>query len=195
MTQSLSDAPSEDSKNDLLKDIWPQERDFMSRPERYKYLRRLVKNEECVFCSAHKNYKKGQNFESLVLYENNKAMVILNKYPYNSGHIMVLPVKHCGDLIELSEKDYFSTASLLRETVRIVKKVYKCEGLNIGLNHGRVAGAGIPAHLHWHIIPRWTGDTNFFPLIAEAKVLSEELSQSYKRYSEEFSKLELKEKS
>lgn len=160
------------------KDIWPQERDYMSRPERYKYLRRVVTTDECVFCGVR---EQGPSFESLCLYKSDRAMVVLNKYPYNTGHLLVLPTRHCGDLTQLDEEEFREVTDLLRRTMAIVMKEYKCSGMNVGLNHGKVAGAGIPDHLHWHIVPRWAGDTNFFPLIGETKVIPETLEQTYSR--------------
>jgi len=172
-----------------LDEIWPQERDYFSRPERFKYVRKIVKPLDCVFCSAQ---AKGPSFESLCLYKDDEAMVVLNKYPYNSGHILILPVRHCGDLLELGDKEYVQLSTLLLATVKILRKVYDtCQGFNIGMNHGKVAGAGIPEHLHWHLVPRWLGDTNFFPLIAETKVHPESLEQSFAKLIIEFKELKL----
>lgn len=121
-------------------------------------------------------------------------MLVLNKYPYNSGHLLVLPVRHCGDITELSNAEYSELMELLKYTLNVIKKEYQVDGMNVGLNMGAVAGAGIPDHLHWHIIPRWTGDTNFFPLIAETKVISETNDQTYGRYEKYFvSKKSIKE--
>lgn len=169
-----------------LKDIWPQERDFIAKPERYKYVRQLVKTEGCVFCHS---VKSEPSFENLLLYRGKKAHVIMNKYPYNNGHLLVITQDHVGDLLALDETAYNECMTLVRESVRILKKVYQCPGLNLGMNHGAVSGAGIPDHLHWHIIPRWAGDTNFFPLIATTKVLPETLEQSYKKLFPEFQQL------
>ena len=170
----------------LPKEVWPQERDFIARPERYKYVRKLIQPEGCVFCAAA---AKQVGFESLCLYKNQRAMVMLNKFPYNSGHLLVLPVQHCGDLLDLPLEDYNEVTLLLRQSVKIIKSVYNCLGLNIGLNHGAVAGAGIPDHLHWHIVPRWAGDTNFFPLVAETKVIPESLEQTYEKLEPHFKNL------
>lgn len=166
-----------------LEDIWPQERDFMLRPDRLRYVRKLIKQKGCVFCSAR---DQGAKFQSLCIYKNDEAMLILNKFPYNSGHVMALPTRHCADLTNLSDKEYTELQKLLRRAVEIVKKEYKVQGVNVGLNMGAIAGAGIPEHLHWHVIPRWLGDTNFFPLIAETKVISEPLDVVYERYARHF---------
>jgi len=166
------------STNLNLAEVWPQERDFMERPDRYRYIRKLIKPKGCVFCSS-KN--QGLSLESLMLYCEEHAMVVLNKYPYNNGHTLVIPTRHCGNVVELSEEEFLALSFLLRRTIGILQKSYSCPGLNIGLNHGSVAGAGIPGHLHWHVIPRWRGDTNFFPLIGETKVLAETVDQTYER--------------
>jgi ATP adenylyltransferase len=160
----------------ISKDIWPQERDFLERPDRYKYVRKIIKPDGCVFCNT---LKQERNFQSLLLWSSNHTMVVMNKYPYNTGHLLVLPVRHTGDLADLSDTEYKELSQVVRLSVAIVRHVYTCSGLNIGMNHGHVAGAGIPDHLHWHIVPRWQGDTNFFTVIAETKVLPESVEQSY----------------
>jgi ATP adenylyltransferase len=161
-----------------LADVWPQERDFMARPERLRYVRKLIPADGCVFCKAAAS---GPGPEHFVLTQSQDAMVILNKYPYNSGHVMVLPTRHCGHILELTDGEYFEVQRQLRRAVQAVLSCYECTGFNVGLNHGAVAGAGIPDHLHWHVVPRWLGDTNFFPLLAETKVLVETLEQTYSR--------------
>ena len=161
-----------------IDDIWPQERDFMERPERLRYVRKIAPESGCVFCKAA---EAGVGFESLCLFADDDIMIVLNKFPYNTAHAMVLPKKHCGELLELDEEIYQKVNTGVRRLVKALKDEYDPAGFNIGLNHGRVAGAGIPDHLHWHVIPRWMGDTNFFPLIAETKVLPETLEQTYDR--------------
>lgn len=113
-------------------------------------------------------------------------MLVMNKFPYNSGHVLVIPKRHCGDIIELNEEEYADLSRLLKRTIQMVKDIYECQGLNVGMNLGEVAGAGIPGHFHWHVIPRWHGDTNFFPLVAETKVIPESVEQSYERFKQQF---------
>ncbi|MCB9026702.1 MAG: HIT domain-containing protein [Bdellovibrionaceae bacterium] len=168
--------------------MWPQERDYISRPERLKYIRKLIPSEECVFCNEA---RLGPEGKGLCIYRKHGVMVVINKYPYNTGHLLVLPVRHVGNLWDLNEQEYNALSQLLRKSVEILESVYQPHGMNLGMNHGKVAGAGIPDHLHWHIIPRWSGDTNFFPLIAETKVHPETLEQSYERLHADFNKLEL----
>jgi ATP adenylyltransferase len=112
----------------------------------------------------------------------------MNKYPYNTGHLLVLPIAHQGDLTELADEVSSRMAKWLKLCVKLLRAELNCQGFNLGLNHGAVAGAGIPDHLHWHVIPRWSGDTNFFPLIAETKVLPETLEQTYNRLKPVFDK-------
>lgn len=119
-------------------------------------------------------------------------MVVLNKYPYNNGHVLVLPIRHTGDFVGLSEAEQRDIHALLLETVRILTSLYEPAGFNVGLNLGAAAGAGIPDHLHYHIVPRWRGDTNFFPLLAGTKVVVETLEQTYARLLPSFERLRLK---
>ncbi|MAV90367.1 MAG: HIT family hydrolase [Bdellovibrionaceae bacterium] len=177
----------------VLEEVWPLERDFFERPDRYRYVRKLARPKTCVFCSAE---KKRLSFDSLVLAKTQHAMVILNKYPYNSGHLLVLPRKHIGEIWELGEEELMEITKWTQSSMRILHEVYQCKGLNMGMNHGAVAGAGIPDHIHWHIVPRWLGDTNFFPLIAQTRALPETLKQTYERlrpaFKEELKKWESK---
>lgn len=106
-------------------------------------------------------------------------MVVLNKFPYNSGHLLILPKKHVGDIFDLTDMQYLDLQITVRLAAQAIEKVYQPSGFNMGLNHGKAAGAGIPKHLHYHLIPRWEGDLNFFPLIADTKVVIENLNQSY----------------
>lgn len=172
-----------DWSTELVKAVWPQERDFFERPERYRYVRKLLPSTGCVFCEAS---KAGVGAGSLVLVLDRDVMVIMNKYPYNTGHLLILPRKHIGDIWKLSDGVNANLAKWVQKSARILSTVLKCQGLNIGMNHGAVAGAGIPQHLHWHIVPRWGGDTNFFPLIAETKALPETLEQTYERLAPHF---------
>ncbi|WII71233.1 HIT domain-containing protein [Bdellovibrio sp. 22V] len=162
----------------IAQDVWPMERDVLFRPDRMKYVRKLIKPEGCVFCRAA---KEDVSFETLCVHKTKHSMVVLNKFPYNSGHVLVLPQRHCGDLLKLSEEEFRDLQDTIRLTMKALTEVYEPGGINLGLNHGAVAGAGIPEHLHYHLIPRWAGDLNFFPLIAETKVLVESLEQTYEK--------------
>lgn len=170
----------------LVQQVWPQERDFVERPERYRYVRKLLPaTGGCVFCSAAED---GVGHESLVLHMDEHVIVVMNKYPYNTGHLLILPREHVGNLWEVEDRIVAALARWQKKATKILTEVLKCQGFNLGLNHGAVAGAGIPDHLHWHVVPRWAGDTNFFPLIAETKALPETLQQTYERLKPLFDK-------
>jgi ATP adenylyltransferase len=180
-------------KKNLLKtkkqiEDWPQERELLFRPGRIKYVKKLIHSKDCVFCKEAQN---GISKKGLCVFKAKYSMVVINKYPYNTGHILVLPIQHKGNLWDLKKDEYLELVKLLNASVKIINHVYKCLGMNIGMNHGKIAGAGIPDHLHWHIVPRWAGDTNFFPIIGETKVLPETLEQTYKKLIKAFSSLEL----
>lgn len=162
----------------VAKDLWPMERDVLYRPDRFKYVRKLIKPEGCVFCNASKHEA---SFDTLCVYKSKHSMIVLNKFPYNSGHLLVIPQKHEGDLLALSKDAHYDLHDTLRLAMKALQDIYQPGGVNVGLNHGAVAGAGIPDHLHYHVIPRWAGDLNFFPLIAETKVVVESLEQTYDR--------------
>lgn len=168
------------------KEIWPLERDVLFRPDRFKYVRKLIKPNGCVFC---KSAEEGVGFKTLCLYQSKHAMVVLNKFPYNSGHILVIPKRHVADFDLLSKVEYQDLHQVLQLGVRVLRQTYQPAGFNVGLNLGAVAGAGIPEHLHYHIVPRWAGDLNFFPLIAETKTVIESLEMSFDRLVAYFNKL------
>src|SRR5262249_47504784 len=112
--------------------------------------------------------------------------VILNAYPYNPGHLMVAPLRHVGELEELSSEELADGDRLLQTSVRALKDASDPHGFNVGMNLGRVAGAGVPGHLHWHVVPRWNGDTNFMPVLGVTRVLSEALSATFAKLKPRF---------
>ncbi len=133
--------------------------------------------EGCVFCGL----LHGEHGEDRILRRTDKAFVTLAKYPYNPGHLLVLPTRHTGDLEDLSGDEDLEIATMLKTCVRVLREEEEPHGFNVGLNLGRVAGAGIPDHLHWHVVPRWGGDTNFMPVIGETRVLPQLLDETYRR--------------
>jgi ATP adenylyltransferase len=165
------------------KQDWPLKRNIFFRPDRMKYVRKLLKDEGCVFCTSAQSKK---SFQSLCVYKSEHSQIVLNKYPYNSGHVLVLPLKHCGDILLLSDKEYMDLQITIRLAVKAVQTIYQPNGFNLGLNHGASSGAGIPEHLHYHIVPRWLGDVNFFPMIADTKVVVETVEQTYEKFENYF---------
>lgn len=150
----------------------------MIRPDRLKYVRKLIKVDGCVFCNA---VKAGKGFENLLVHKGKNASVVMNKFPYNPGHLLIIPNSHAGEFTELKGKELYELQDLLKLSLKVLKEAYDPAGFNVGLNLGAAAGAGIPEHLHYHVVPRWKGDTNFFPLLAETKVIVEDLEATFDR--------------
>lgn len=137
-----------------------------------------TKEEGCIFC----NRVSGEpSLDNLVLFKGVHSFVILNKYPYNNGHLMVVPYKHTADLSQLTHDELTDLILNVSKAIDKLKIAYNPQGFNIGMNLGTVAGAGIAEHLHWHIVPRWGGDTNFMPTTCSTKVLHEMLEDTYQR--------------
>lgn len=152
-------------------------RQVLWAPWRGVYVTSTPKRESgCVFCEkiAADNDK-----EDLVLYRGSSCVVVMNLYPYNNGHVMVIPKRHTANLAGLSDKECVEMAYLRRFMTEVLTEAMNCDGFNAGLNLGEAAGAGIAAHLHEHIVPRWKGDTNFMPVVAGTKVISEQLYSTY----------------
>lgn len=145
-------------------------------PWRSKYIETYDKIEDCFLCDA---YKSNNDEEKLVLYRGKKAFIIMNLFPYNAGHVMVCPNKHIGDFTELDKETLFEISVLSQMMVEAIKLALNPDGFNMGYNLGRVSGAGLESHIHNHIVPRWNGDTNFMPTIAEVKVISQDLKDIY----------------
>jgi len=118
--------------------------------------------------------------ENLVLYRNTHAMVLMNKFPYNNGHILVAPIAHTPDLSELTALEYCETMELFRYSLKALENLMQPEGFNAGLNLGKTGGAGLEEHVHFHIVPRWHGDTNFMPVIGDLRVIPEAIRETYK---------------
>lgn len=135
--------------------------------------------EECVFCAVLA--AEASEEEKLLVHGGDKVVVMLNAFPYASGHLMVMPRRHVRDLEELDQAETAELWPMVHQAVSCLKAAYKPEGINLGVNLGRAAGAGIPAHLHVHAVPRWVGDTNFMTATADTRVLPEALGDSLKR--------------
>ena len=132
----------------------------------------------CVFCAA---FSGGDDRQTLIVRRGALAFLILNAYPYASGHLMAAIVRHGAGLAEATSAELAEVMQLVQSAVRALRSVYHVDGVNVGVNEGRVAGAGVPDHLHVHVVPRWAGDTSFMAAIAETKVLPETLTTTYDR--------------
>jgi len=151
--------------------------DIIFAPWRYTYLKSVdAKKTSCIFCEAQKR----SDDDSLILLRGRHSYVIMNLYPYNTGHVMVVPYRHVADYTELTRDEALEIHLLIKISLEAIREAYEPHGFNIGINLGRVAGAGIKDHIHVHIVPRWNGDTNFMPVIGGVKVISQDVNESYK---------------
>ncbi len=134
----------------------------------------------CIFCDYPAATEESDR-KNLIVHRSARSFTILNRYPYNSGHVMVIPLHHVDSLESLSGDEFLDLHEELRLAARIVREVYRPEGLNVGMNLGRIAGAGIDEHLHYHVVPRWGGDTNFMPVLADTRVMVEHLDGAWQK--------------
>ncbi len=151
-------------------------------PWRMDYIR-TPKEEECVFC------KKSQSVndrEDLVLHRGKESFILMNLYPYTNGHLMISPFKHTSDTNDISKFGNQEIMKLANESINILKKIMGADGFNFGANLGKAGGAGIEEHIHYHVVPRWVGDTNFMPVLGNTKVMIEGLQESWDKMKPEF---------
>jgi ATP adenylyltransferase len=150
------------------------------------YIDQGGKDGRCIFCA--KNLQE-QPRETLVLTQTKHSLVMLNKYPYNNGHLLLAPKRHENKLDDLPQNEHTDLQETLRRSVAIVRAVLNPGGINLGMNLGKCAGAGVEDHLHWHLVPRWEGDTNFMPVVGETRVIPQHLLDSYDRLKPHFENL------
>jgi ATP adenylyltransferase len=144
------------------------------------------KEEGCIFC---KKPKEGNDKDNLILYTGETSYIIMNRYPYSNGHLMTVPYKHTNNFSDLTREEKLELMDLTAKCIDILQ-VIKPEGFNIGMNLGRTGGAGIEDHLHFHVVPRWSGDTNFMPVIGDVRVMPEYLEDTYETLSRHLKSLE-----
>ena len=144
---------------------------------RIKYIQ-MEKPEGCILCE-----KPGQNndVQNYILYRGSKNFIMMNSYPYNPGHLMVAPYRHVASLDELTDDERNEYFDIVSRSIRLLRQVFNPGGFNIGINMGKVAGAGIDEHVHTHIVPRWQGDTNFMPVVSSVRVVPEALAETYQK--------------
>jgi len=139
----------------------------------------------CFFCdSVAENDDRG----NLILHRGSRCFIIMNRYPYNNGHVMVAPMRHVANLEELDRDESLEMMTLLQTSIVTLRNLLNPEGFNVGINMGEIAGAGVADHIHMHVVPRWGGDTNFMPVLSETKVINEELEETYDTLLSTFSK-------
>ena len=147
-------------------------------PWRMDYILSDEKDEGCIFCPGE---DRGKDEGRLILYVGSLTMVMMNRFPYINGHLLVAPIKHVPGLEQLSQEESLDLLLTVRRSIDNLKKAMRPEGFNVGLNIGRVAGAGVEEHLHFHIVPRWNGDTNCMTVLGEVRVIPEHIKETYKK--------------
>ena len=147
-------------------------------PWRLAYIA-TAKEQEAEGCFLCQYRDGGDDAESFVVLRSEQALTVLNRYPYNNGHLLVAPLEHKASLEELNDDELLDCMHHLQRMTALMRTVLRSEGFNIGLNLGRVAGAGLPGHVHWHLVPRWNGDTNFMPVLGDVKVIPQSLESLY----------------
>lgn len=156
-------------------------------PWRLSYIESPEKPQGCIFCDLPVPTGAAERRNGLVLAADEHAAVLMNRYPYAHAHLMVAPRRHTADLAGLDEESGLAVQRWLQRSIRALEAVYAPQGFNVGANLGRVGGAGIADHLHWHIVPRWEGDTNFMPMLADTRVMPQHIEEAYDRLLPQFS--------
>lgn len=156
-------------------------------PWRIEYILSEDKHKTCLLCDISKE-NKTKDKKNLILYRGKYCFVVMNRYPYNNGHLMVVPYFHTPAFDGLSDKVLFNFIKTVDKSVGVLKKALMPDGFNLGLNFGKVAGAGMEKHMHLHIVPRWTGDTDSMPILSETRVMPEHLKKTYNKLSKFFKK-------
>jgi ATP adenylyltransferase len=157
--------------------------DYLWSPWRMEYIRSAQDDSAgCFLCDK----QHLADDDALILARTDLAIVLLNAYPYNPGHMLAAPKRHVAQLEDLDEAELGETSSLLQRSIRALKEAVEPHGFNLGINLGRVAGAGVPDHVHWHIVPRWNGDTNFMPVTGKTRVLPELLADTWSKLRPRF---------
>jgi ATP adenylyltransferase len=156
--------------------------DYLWTPWRYQYMKEAAggMQVECIFCDA---LARKDDAETLIVYRGAKSFIILNRFPYTSGHVMIVPYTHAAELSQCDAETLSEIMQLAKRMEKIVQAEYKPDGMNLGMNLGRAAGAGVTGHLHLHVLPRWIGDTNFMTVTGETRVQPEDLKTTYSRLS------------
>jgi ATP adenylyltransferase len=152
--------------------------DRLWTPWRYQYIQAASPKNDCVFCAKLNENRDADNY---VVFRAERNAVLLNLYPYTNGHLMVVPYEHVATLEDAASETLMEMMRLTQESERHLRRLYKPEGINLGMNIGECAGAGVAGHIHMHVLPRWIGDANFMSTVGETRVLPEELGTTYRR--------------
>jgi ATP adenylyltransferase len=157
--------------------------DHLWSPWRYKYIASVDKTDECVFCRINREQKDAENF---VVHRARLNFIVLNLFPYTSGHLMIVPYEHKASLVDFDTATTTEMLELAKRSQLALEAEYHPDGFNIGMNLGRSAGAGVADHLHLHVVPRWSGDANFVSIVGETRVLPEDLAATYLKLTKHF---------
>ncbi len=160
--------------SDRMKVIWA--------PWRLRYIEQARSSKDCIFCLKP---SEKRDFENFILSRSKTCFTIMNIFPYTNGHLMVAPYRHTADFGELTDSETLDLMENVNHCMRILKRALQPEGFNIGLNLGKIAGAGVEDHIHFHIVPRWLGDYNFMPVIGEVKVIPEHIETTFRKLKKE----------
>ena len=155
--------------------------DYLWSPWRMEYILAPKTDEGCIFCNG---LKQTDGADNLIVYRGSKAFVMLNRFPYTSGHLMIVPYEHQPSLELLDSASRGDVMELAAQAIGVLQVVYSPQGFNLGMNIGNAAGAGISEHVHLHVVPRWVGDTNFMSSVSQVRVLPELLEETYRRVRE-----------
>jgi ATP adenylyltransferase len=145
-------------------------------PWRLAYVKDASKNDDCIFCAKP---AEDDDEATFIVHRGERCFVILNTFPYTNGHLMVAPFEHIATLQDLDAETVAEMMALAQRSMRVLDETYEPQGYNVGVNQGRVAGAGVDGHIHLHVVPRWGGDTNFMPVLGDTRVMPQTLEQSY----------------
>lgn len=157
--------------------------DYLWTPWRYSYITQADKVESCIFCQK---LIEGDDEKALIVHRGLHNFVILNAFPYTSGHVMIVPYEHTNELQKLSSGAATEMMSLAQRIEAIFRRLYQPDGINLGMNIGKAAGAGVAGHIHMHVLPRWVADANFMTTVGETRILPEDLATTMKRIKEQF---------
>lgn len=152
-------------------------------PWRMEYILSEKKEQTCIFCPGEDRTKDS---DRLILHVGEQSLVMMNRFPYNNGHLLVAPLRHVSGLEQLNKKEMLDLLLLVRKSIAVLKKIMTPEGFNVGLNLGHVAGAGVEEHIHFHVVPRWNGDTNSMTVLGDVRVIPEHIRETYKKLRPDF---------
>lgn len=151
-------------------------------PWRIKYIQGLSEKHECFLCHDRDNPE--EDVENLVLWRTELSIVVFNRFPYNNGHLLIAPNRHIPDLEAATDEELLDMMKLVRDCQKALKEAVNCHGFNVGINVGRCAGAGLPGHVHLHVVPRWDGDTNYMAVCSDTDVVSQSMEELYEQLAE-----------